>query len=190
MKYSLEGRKSVARKPLLWKIARKTKEMSKKGRELSRFASPAAALRFSHVDWMRGRKSSPRASSSRTCAPPPPPPPHALVRENESKSAGDRVCPANRKPRRKVKKRKKRGGALALALAHTLRARNALLIMRYSDFTRTQERVMQIASDQVALYVALYAQYVQFATRCDATWFRLRCADVRRRVVSRADDRL
>lgn len=157
MSYSLESRILFGtRKPLPQKTARKTKEMSKKGRELSRFAAPAAALRFSHVDWMRGRKSSPRASSSRTCSYV-----AALMRENESKTAGDRVCPTNRKPRRKVKKRKKRGGAHS----RTPCARNAPLITRYDDFTRTWEHVMQIASDQVALYLALYVQHAQFATR-------------------------
>lgn len=51
------------------------------------------------------------------------------VRENESKSAGDRVCPANRKPRRKVKKRGRQ--------AEARYAREAL-ITRYGDFTRAR----------------------------------------------------
>lgn len=130
--------------------------MSKKGRELSRFAAPAA--RFSHVDWMRGRKSSPRASSSRTCA-------YGrvavLMRENESKSAGDRVCPANRKPRRKVKKRKKRGGALAHATREKRASNKAL--RRFC--ARTEARYANCFRPGRTLHVALYAQYVQFATR-------------------------
>jgi len=103
------------------KMARKMKEMLKKGRELSRFAAPAAGLRFSHVDWMQGRKSSPRASSSRTCSYI-----AALVGENEIMTAGDRVCPTNRKPCRKVKKRKKRGGALAHIMREKRTSNNAL----------------------------------------------------------------
>lgn len=44
--------------------------------------------------------------------------------------------------------------------------------MRYGDFTRTREHVMQIASDQVALYVALHAQYaIRDTTRTYAHGF-------------------
>lgn len=125
---------------------------------------------------MRGRKSSPRASSSRTCACCRV---ASRVRENESKSAGDRVCPANRKPRKKVKKRKKRGGALAHATCEKRASNNAL--RRF--YAHTGARYANCFRPDRTLNLALYAQYARFASH--TCRFRLRRADVRRKVVSR-----
>lgn len=146
-----------ARKPLPRKAARKTKETSKKGSGVCRDSqrphwdsSPTSieceGERALHVLVLRIRA---RAVAS---------PPLSWERTRVSRRVTVFV------PRTGSRVGKWRNGRNEEARSR-VRARNAPLITRYGDFTRTREHVMQIASNHRSHSTLHYTRNTQFATR-------------------------